>query len=65
MPATINRPRPVGCSGVGESTSGSPPPWSRTSIRIGLRERIATYFDPLPFWYSPLEDAAVDLAQYL
>ena len=23
-----------------------------------LRERIATYFDPLPFWYPPLEDAA-------
>ena len=22
-----------------------------------LRERIATYFDPLPFWYPPLEDA--------
>jgi sulfite dehydrogenase (quinone) subunit SoeA len=29
-----------------------------------LRERIATYFDPLPFWYPPLEDAAVDLARY-
>ena len=26
-----------------------------------LRERIATYFDPLPFWYPPLEDAATDL----
>ena len=22
------------------------------------RERLATYFDPLPFWYAPLEDAA-------
>ena len=30
----------------------------------GLRERIRTYFDPLPFWYAPLEDAAVDRAQY-
>jgi len=29
-----------------------------------LRERIATYFDPLPFWYPPLEDAAVDLARF-
>jgi anaerobic selenocysteine-containing dehydrogenase len=29
-----------------------------------LRERIATYFDPLPFWYPPLEDTAVDLARY-
>jgi anaerobic selenocysteine-containing dehydrogenase len=29
-----------------------------------LRERIATYFDPLPFWYAPLEDAASDLAEY-
>jgi hypothetical protein len=26
-----------------------------------LRERIDTYFDPLPFWYAPLEDAATDL----
>ncbi len=29
-----------------------------------LRERIATYFDPLPFWYAPLEDAATDLQAY-
>jgi anaerobic selenocysteine-containing dehydrogenase len=29
-----------------------------------LRERIATYFDPLPFWYPPLEEAATDLAAY-
>ena len=29
-----------------------------------LRERIATYFDPLPFWYAPLEEAATDLAAY-
>ena len=27
-----------------------------------LRERIATYFDPLPFWYPPLEDAVTDRA---
>jgi anaerobic selenocysteine-containing dehydrogenase len=24
------------------------------------RERIATYFDPLPFWYMPFEEALVD-----
>ena len=30
----------------------------------GLRERIATYFDPLPFWYPPLEEAVTDLAAY-
>jgi sulfite dehydrogenase (quinone) subunit SoeA len=24
------------------------------------RERIATYFDPLPFWYRPLEEAQID-----
>ena len=24
------------------------------------RERIATYFDPLPLWYMPFEEAAVD-----
>ena len=29
-----------------------------------LRERIATYFDPLPFWYPPLEDAATDRGAY-
>ncbi|HTH80112.1 MAG TPA: molybdopterin oxidoreductase family protein, partial [Ramlibacter sp.] len=29
-----------------------------------LRERIDTYFDPLPFWYAPLEDSATDLAAY-
>jgi sulfite dehydrogenase (quinone) subunit SoeA len=29
-----------------------------------LRERIETYFDPLPFWYPPLEEAATDLAAY-
>ena len=25
-----------------------------------LRDRIATYFDPLPFWYPPLEDTSTD-----
>jgi anaerobic selenocysteine-containing dehydrogenase len=29
-----------------------------------LRERIDTYFDPLPFWYPPLEEAATDLETY-
>ena len=29
-----------------------------------LRARIETYFDPLPFWYAPLEDAATDLGNY-
>jgi anaerobic selenocysteine-containing dehydrogenase len=29
-----------------------------------LRERIATYFDPLPFWYPPLEEAATDTARF-
>ena len=29
-----------------------------------LRQRIATYFDPLPFWYPPLEDAATDRDAY-
>jgi len=29
-----------------------------------LRERIATYFDPLPFWYAPLEAAATDAAAF-
>jgi anaerobic selenocysteine-containing dehydrogenase len=28
------------------------------------RERIATYFDPLPIWYEPFEGAQLDLAQY-
>jgi anaerobic selenocysteine-containing dehydrogenase len=29
-----------------------------------LRARIDTYFDPLPFWYPPLEEAATDLSTY-
>ena len=28
------------------------------------RERIATYFDPLPFWYPPFEGEALDEAAY-
>ena len=29
-----------------------------------LRERINTYFDPLPFWYAPLEEACIDKSEY-
>ncbi len=29
-----------------------------------LRERIANYFDPLPFWYAPLEYEATNLDDY-
>jgi sulfite dehydrogenase (quinone) subunit SoeA len=29
-----------------------------------LRERIAQYFDPLPFWYAPLEQSTTDLARF-
>ncbi|MEO6270366.1 MAG: molybdopterin oxidoreductase family protein [Lautropia sp.] len=29
-----------------------------------LRARIERYFDPLPFWYPPLEDDATDLDQF-
>jgi sulfite dehydrogenase (quinone) subunit SoeA len=29
-----------------------------------LRERVERHFDPLPFWYPPLEDAAVDTTKY-
>ena len=29
-----------------------------------LRERIATYFDPLPFWYAPLEDGVTNLEAF-
>ena len=29
-----------------------------------LRSRVETYFDPLPFWYPPLEDACTDKALY-
>jgi anaerobic selenocysteine-containing dehydrogenase len=29
-----------------------------------LRERVAKYFDPLPFWYEPLENAAIDTHKY-
>jgi anaerobic selenocysteine-containing dehydrogenase len=29
-----------------------------------LRERVQTYFDPLPIWYQPIEEAMVDLDDY-
>jgi anaerobic selenocysteine-containing dehydrogenase len=29
-----------------------------------LRERVEKYFDPLPFWYAPLESEATDLARF-
>jgi sulfite dehydrogenase (quinone) subunit SoeA len=29
-----------------------------------LRKRVETYFDPLPFWYAPLEDGQSDLTNY-
>jgi anaerobic selenocysteine-containing dehydrogenase len=28
------------------------------------RERIATYFDPLPFWYMPFEEARIDRGDF-
>jgi anaerobic selenocysteine-containing dehydrogenase len=31
---------------------------------VALRERILTYFDPLPFYYAPLEVQATDTASY-
>jgi anaerobic selenocysteine-containing dehydrogenase len=33
-----------------------PPEW--------LRDRVSTYFDPLPFWYAPLEEHATDLDRF-
>ena len=30
----------------------------------GERQRIETYMDPLPFWYTPFEEAVVDLEKY-
>jgi anaerobic selenocysteine-containing dehydrogenase len=29
-----------------------------------LRQRVQTYFDPLPFWYAPLEEQATDTTRY-
>jgi anaerobic selenocysteine-containing dehydrogenase len=29
-----------------------------------LRQRVATYFDPLPFWYPPLEAAQTDVERF-
>jgi sulfite dehydrogenase (quinone) subunit SoeA len=29
-----------------------------------LRKRVEAYFDPLPFWYEPLEDSATDKTAY-
>jgi anaerobic selenocysteine-containing dehydrogenase len=29
-----------------------------------LRQRVQTYFDPLPFWYAPLEEQATDTTRF-
>jgi anaerobic selenocysteine-containing dehydrogenase len=38
---------------TGKRPGAQPPPH--------LKERIYKYFDPLPFWYPPLEDQVTDL----
>ncbi len=45
----------LAAQGKGRDTKRPPPE---------LRERIATYFDPLPFYYAPLEAQASDGHQY-
>ena len=29
-----------------------------------LRERVSRFMDPLPFWYTPIEETVVDLARF-
>jgi sulfite dehydrogenase (quinone) subunit SoeA len=41
---------------LGKTTGRQPPEH--------LRQRVAHYFDPLPFWYPPLEESVTDLAAY-
>jgi len=41
---------------LGKTTGRQPP--------AHLRERVARYFDPLPFWYAPLEDDCSDGAAF-
>ncbi|MFZ9313058.1 MAG: molybdopterin oxidoreductase family protein [Burkholderiaceae bacterium] len=43
-------------AGQGQRPGRQPPDW--------LRERISTYFDPLPFWYPPLEDEITDTESF-
>jgi anaerobic selenocysteine-containing dehydrogenase len=43
-------------AGQGQRPGRQPPDW--------LRERISTYFDPLPFWYPPLEDEITDIESF-
>ena len=31
---------------------------------LAERQRIETYFDPLPYWYAPFEEAAIDAESY-
>jgi len=40
----------------GRRPGKQPPDW--------LRERVQTFFDPLPFWYAPLEAQQSDLANF-
>ena len=48
---------PARGAGQGIEAAGRQPP-------DALRERVATYFDPLPFWYEPLEVQATDAKRY-
>ena len=41
---------------TGKRPGAQPPPH--------LKERIYKYFNPLPFWYPPLEDQVTDLSQF-
>ncbi|MBC7780247.1 MAG: molybdopterin oxidoreductase family protein [Proteobacteria bacterium] len=45
----------LAAQGKGPSARRPPP---------ALRERVATYFDPLPFWYAPLEAQVTDRTRY-
>lgn len=40
----------------GEREGRQPPPQ--------LKARVGLYFDPLPFWYAPLEESATDMSRY-
>ena len=48
------------------SASGSPPRASGPAAGRPerLRQRVETYFDPLPFYYEPLENAVTDTQRY-
>ena len=65
--ASSTRPNRSYCSSMSSRCSASASRrrgTERCSRPTRIAQRIAAYFDPLPFWYAPFEEARVDRATF-